>query len=245
MDAPPPPPSYPPPQRFPDQLIIREAENYAGESNRTSDAPHNQPLSGDPTKNELPRTSSIDSSLSQLFNFPREPKLTPNCTNSLDKKYSKNEIEKTNFVSKDQQIRSQQLEREKQKSLWSAPYTMSQRVPSTTTNITQISGDFHNVDWTPHDSAYGAAFPFCGWIPKRLREAVERILVGVALIVVVYTIVTVGMTLTNGLTRSSSSSSTVYTDDDFYVQDSYSQYDDTDDLVDDEHYYGGRIRRRQ
>eukprot|EP00555_Chaetoceros_dichaeta_P005645 CAMPEP_0198260284 /NCGR_PEP_ID=MMETSP1447-20131203/9300_1 /TAXON_ID=420782 /ORGANISM="Chaetoceros dichaeta, Strain CCMP1751" /LENGTH=70 /DNA_ID=CAMNT_0043947911 /DNA_START=1 /DNA_END=210 /DNA_ORIENTATION=- len=69
MDAPPPPPSYPPPQRFPDQLIIEEAQNYTGEINRTSDAPHNEPLSGDPTKNERPRTLSEDSSLSQMFNF--------------------------------------------------------------------------------------------------------------------------------------------------------------------------------
>lgn len=238
MDAPPPPPSYPPPQRFPDQLIIREAQNYAGEGNRTSDALHNQPLPSIPTKNELPRTSSIDSSLSQLFNFAGETKLEI----ALDNIISKREIEKTRYVKKEQQIRAQQLERErqKQKHLLLSPYNMAQRVTSTGTNHTQLTGDFHKVDWTPQDSAYGAAFPFCGWIPKGLREAVERILVGVALIAVVYTIVTVGMTLTNGLSRTSSAT-TVYTDDDFYVEDGYSQYDDNDD----DDGYGGRIRRRE
>lgn len=239
MDTPPPPPPYPSPQQLPDQLIIREAQNYTSENNQTSDTPHNQPLSTKPNKDTLLRTLSVDSSPSQLFKFASESKSNPNNVRDSDAKFSQNHIDKSKYVSKEQRLRLQQLEGEKEKYLWSSAY-MARRVTSTSTIRSQQSGDFHNADWTPQDSAYGAAFPFCGWIPKGLREAFERFLVAVALVILVYTIVTVGMKLTNGLTGSrTKSDATVYTDDDFYVEEtSYNLYydddtDDTDDLFDD------------
>jgi len=230
MDAPPPPPSYPPPQRFPNQLIIKEAQNYAGESNRTWDSPQNQPLSSKSPNNTLPRTLSVGSTPSELFNFTAESKFNSNRANGADSKISKRDNDKSNYIIKEQQIRAQQLEKEKY--LWSSAY-MARRVVSTATARAQLTGDFHNADWTPQDSAYGAAFPFCGWIPKGLREAVERIIVVLALIAVVYTIVTVGMQLTNGITRSRHSSDTnLYTNDDFYVEDSSYTQNDNDDIDD-------------
>lgn len=249
MDAPPPPPTYPPPQQ---RLIIKEAQNYAGESARTWDSPQrNQPLSSKSPRNTLPRTLSVGS---DVFNFTAESKPNFNRVN-IDSDLPKRDREMSNYIRKEQQLRAQQLEKEKY--LWSSAY-MARRVVSTATVRTlptQASGDFHNTDWTPQDSAYGAAFPFCGWIPKGLREAVERILVAVALVTVVYTIVTVGMKLTNGITRTredtqDANNPNVYTDDDFYVEETtYSQmyYDDTDDLFNDDDGSddANRIRQRQ
>ena len=49
--------------------------------------------------------------------------------------------------------------------------------------------DFNDAEWTPQDSAYGAAIPVCGWVPKRLRQGIEATIISFAVFVLGYLIV--------------------------------------------------------
>lgn len=111
--------------------------------------------------------------------------------------------------------------------------------------------DFDNAEWTPQDSAYGAACPVCGWIPKRIRQAIEISLIVVALGLAVFFIVRTSILLTNdhnggsgdGSNSDAASSnkndwSVNDLDDDFYIEYCYDDngcfQDDDDDLFDDD-----------
>ena len=99
---------------------------------------------------------------------------------------------------------------------------------------------FYSTDWTPVDSSYGGAFPFCGWIPKRIRQAIEQFLLVVGSFFFVYFMVTTAIKLTGS--RTSSSGGNIEFDDDHYIDATnddaeyvafYTYYDDDDDLFDD------------
>ena len=106
------------------------------------------------------------------------------------------------------------------------------------------------VDWTPQDSAYGAACPMFGCIPKKIRRRVEFFLLLFIFIGLIYFIVVVSMNLTNEHSQNKSQRSNnednkqnqqaVDLDDNFYVDYSDMKYytgsnDDRlqDDLFDD------------
>jgi len=168
------------------------------------------------------------------------------------------DIEKQNkqrakYVQKEQRIRLEQLEKENKSYMQrSSPFSL-QRIHSIDIQIsTETDSSFDHKEWTPQDSSYGAAFPFCGWIPKHIRELAEKVLVGFALSFVFYMMISTAIKLTSSSNQSDNGQS-INLDDDFYVSDmqfddnernAYNQHsDDDDDLFDDvnnNYYYGGR-----
>ena len=58
-------------------------------------------------------------------------------------------------------------------------------------------GDFSRSEWTPPDSAYGAACPVCGWIPKHVRRMIEFSLICVMVLAFLYMVVTVSSYISN------------------------------------------------
>lgn len=101
--------------------------------------------------------------------------------------------------------------------------------------------DFDEAEWTPQDSAYGAAIPICGWVPKRLRQFIEATLIAFTVFALVYMVVTTSMQIQenkqNGNHHSYYNGSSSYNvdankfDDDWYVE--FSQYtNDEDDYFD-------------
>jgi len=95
-----------------------------------------------------------------------------------------------------------------------------------------LSVDFDDAEWTPQDSAYGAAIPVCGWVPKRLRQGIEATLIALTVVALVYLVVTTSM---NVQEHKSIGKHIVYNDsfvnaefdDDWYVE--YSQYQKDED----------------
>lgn len=90
-------------------------------------------------------------------------------------------------------------------------------------------GDFSESDWTPPDSAYGAACPVCGCLPKNVRRAIEMTLIGAVTLVLIYLVVTTSIRIGNdhhhnGNGRNSSTSSSqdddarIKLDDDYYIE---------------------------
>jgi len=152
---------------------------------------------------------------------------------------------KETFVRKEQKIRSEQLEKENQRYIRQssrAPYG-ADRMQYLDIQATRTESTDGEVEWTPQDSSYGAAFPCFGFVPKRIRQAIERVLIVISLILTIYMIVSTAIKLSSGLS-SSSSSSNLHMDDDFYVENGadddanwnayYNTYDDdNDDLFDD------------
>ena len=115
--------------------------------------------------------------------------------------------------------------------------------------------DFDEAEWTPQDSAYGAAIPVCGWVPKRLRQGIEATLIGITVFALVYLVVTTSISISESkadgthLSYNDTGSgvkaydSGLEFDDDWYVE--YSQYtNDEDDYFgsnyDYRNYGGGR-----
>lgn len=76
-------------------------------------------------------------------------------------------------------------------------------------------------DWTPPDSAYGAAFPVCGWVPKHTRRAIEITIIGLFVFALVYFVVTTSIRISNDQSSSTASnnesSSNKLSDDDHYI----------------------------
>ena len=100
--------------------------------------------------------------------------------------------------------------------------------------------DFDETEWTPQDSAYGAAIPVCGWIPKKLRQVIEATLIAFIVFILVYLVVKTSITVSEGKSSESSSrndtssnSVSAYdnglqVDDDWYVENTQYQIDDDD-----------------
>lgn len=103
-------------------------------------------------------------------------------------------------------------------------------------------------DWTPPDSAYGAAFPICGWVPKHTRRAIEITIIALFVFAIVYFVVTTSIRVTNDRASSSSSSSSSsqnsessgssnkLADDNFYVDNYDNDYTYTDDVKQDDYF---------
>jgi len=103
-------------------------------------------------------------------------------------------------------------------------------------------------DWTPPDSAYGAAFPICGWVPKHYRRLIEASIIGLFLFVLVYFVVTTSIRLSLDQNSSSNKSggggknnNNKVSDDDYYID--YDNYDynneNGDDLFDGDDFVAG------
>lgn len=81
--------------------------------------------------------------------------------------------------------------------------------------------DFDESEWTPKDSAYGAACPVCGWLPKPARKTIEYTMVGLMVFLLVYCVVTTSIRISNEHGHDSgndSSGSNKLADDDFYIE---------------------------
>jgi hypothetical protein len=78
---------------------------------------------------------------------------------------------------------------------------------------------FSEKDWTPQDSSYGGAFPFCGCIPKRIRRRIEKFIYFSTGLFVIYALVMISMILFgSGNHRSSRTNSSLNLyDDDHYI----------------------------
>jgi len=167
---------------------------------------------------------------------------------SMDDQYIKlsdnaspNNSAKEKYILKEQKRRTKMLEEETRQVLHqsgtsqygSRDYSLSLQ-QSESDNTTH----FEDTDWTPQDSSYGGAFPFCGWIPKRIRQCTESILLVFAGFATIYFIVSVAIKLT-GSGGSSGKSSVYDLNDDHYIADGNDDaeyaaynvyYDDDDDL---------------
>jgi hypothetical protein len=158
---------------------------------------------------------------------------------------------KSKYVAKEQRIRANQLETEKKMSsyLGTLPYGLHKNNYSLSIQMTKTDASeatFHEGDWTPLDSSYGGAFPFCGWMPKRIRQAIEHFLLVIAAFTMVYFLINAAIKLTGSRSSSSSSSSSSYEfDDDHYIEAGYDDaeyvayttyYDDDDDAYNNDDY---------
>jgi len=95
-------------------------------------------------------------------------------------------------------------------------------------------------DWTPPDSAYGAAFPICGWVPKHYRRLIEATIFALLAFVLVFFVVTTSIRLTlednksdvSSSENNSGASSNKFSDDDYYIDyDNYNYNNNADDVV--------------
>ena len=153
---------------------------------------------------------------------------------------------KSNYILKEQQMRSKALEEENGEMYLSG--TSQYGHPSIQSAIADSKDSmFDGDDWTPIDSSYGGAFPFCGWMPKRIRQCIEGFLLVLAVFSMIYFVVTAAIKLT-GSGSSNGSSSSFNFDDDHYIASTnddaeaseYDVYcDDDDDL-----YKDGEYRQR-
>mmetsp|Transcript_21157 Transcript_21157/g.24039 ORF Transcript_21157/g.24039 Transcript_21157/m.24039 type:complete len:178 (-) Transcript_21157:174-707(-) len=142
-------------------------------------------------------------------------------TNYVPLPLSKEDKQKAKYIKKEQLNRLKMIEEENNKYLHSS-YAPN-RLKSISMQSTQTEAtDCHDLDWTAEDSSYGAAFPFCGWIPKQIREAIEIGIYGLASFALIYLIVSIAILLSGDRDSSSSDkSSKLQTDDDFYITDDY------------------------
>lgn len=62
--------------------------------------------------------------------------------------------------------------------------------------------DFHESEWTPPDSSYGAAIPVAGCIPKHIRRAIEVTLFGLGIIGLVFLIVTTSIRVSEEVSKN-------------------------------------------
>ena len=134
---------------------------------------------------------------------------------------SKRDWTKSKYILKEQKRRNKMLEEETRQVLnlpgtsqfgFQRDYSLSLQLPK----ADSVDTHFEETDWTQQDSSYGGAFPFCGWIPKRIRQCTESILLVVAGFATIYFIVSVAIKLT-GSGGSSGKSSVYDLNDDHYI----------------------------
>lgn len=145
---------------------------------------------------------------------------------------TKDERKKAKFIQKEQTNR-QKLMQNDGLNFPSISYPVD-RFPSISAQSTGTETDLNELEWTPQDSSYGAAFPFCGWIPKSLRQAIEKLMIALVGFLVIYSIVSIAILLTGDRENKKRKSSTYkyddfyFFDDNFYVKD---YMDDADDYL--------------
>lgn len=108
--------------------------------------------------------------------------------------------------------------------------------------------NFSSSEWTPEDSAYGAACPVCGCIPKHVRRMIEFSLIAGMFFAFVYVLVKTSVDLADERNNSYKNSSFIDGDDDLYgaygQQNGADLYNATDaDVGDDD--YGERLLLRR
>ena len=134
------------------------------------------------------------------------------------KKMTMPQRQKDEYIRKEQINRKQMMEKEQNSTSKSYSDLYSaypqERVQTLSMQSTMTENEFSERDWTPQDSSYGAAFPFCGWVPKSKRQLIEKVLLGLAGFFVIYMIVNIAMLLT-----SDKDSSYQYYDNDNYKDD--------------------------
>ena len=142
---------------------------------------------------------------------------------------SKTQKQKDEYIRKEQRHRKEMMEQDNKNNSYSNLYSAypQERVQTLSMQSTMTENEFNERDWTPQDSSYGAAFPFCGWVPKSKRQLIEKVMIALAGLFVIYVITTIAMLLTSDR-RSSSSYKNDDIDDDFYVRE---QVDDDDDYM--------------
>ena len=82
--------------------------------------------------------------------------------------------------------------------------------------------DFHESEWTPQDTSYGAAIPVGGWIPKTIRRLIEWTLIGTVICCVAFVVISTSIKISGSDSRSNSTTvSGVHYDDDTYTPYTY------------------------
>lgn len=116
-----------------------------------------------------------------------------------------------------------------------APFGFGPRITSLRSADEESISNFSISEWTPQDSAYGAACPVCGWIPKQMRRMIEFSLICFMVLVFLWMVVTVSSHISNAHKNSVMYNSTDYysgqmiaANDDYYVEANLTQT-----------YYGG------
>lgn len=103
---------------------------------------------------------------------------------------------------------------------------------------------FHENDWTPPDSSYGAAIPVGGWIPKPIRRLIEFLTIGAVITAIVYFIIATSIKISHGedyylsknattnlTTTNNENSGYVDLDDDRYIEYDRSNNNDDDNAA--------------
>jgi hypothetical protein len=89
--------------------------------------------------------------------------------------------------------------------------------PRTLSSRSQDSlADFHDSEWTPQDSSYGAACPVCGCVPKHVRRLVEFSMISAIILGFVYFLVMTSINVSSSSSLSSSSSALDTSSDGYY-----------------------------
>jgi len=80
-----------------------------------------------------------------------------------------------------------------------------------------------DIEWTEQNSAYGAAFPCFGWIPKHIRQAIESLILVLFFVLIIYFIVRITSIITS---VESYDNNDDQTGDSFYDEDGNDYNDD-------------------
>lgn len=150
---------------------------------------------------------------------------------------SKTRKQKDDYIRKEQMNRKITMTQEQGSKSYSNLYAAypQERVQTLSMQSTVTDNEFTERDWTPQDSSYGAAFPWCGWVPKSKRQLIEKIMIALAGLFVIWLITTIAMLLTSSDKKNGSSSygddDSLQLDDDFYVKDQQWYGDDNDDYM--------------
>jgi hypothetical protein len=112
------------------------------------------------------------------------------------------------------------------------------RISMGLSNDDESVSDFDESEWTPQDSAYGAACPVCGFIPKHVRRLIEFSLLAGMILGFVYLLVTTSIQINNDRVEAKTQNSTstsdyrggqLALDDDLYVAYNQNQNQNHDD----------------
>jgi hypothetical protein len=89
--------------------------------------------------------------------------------------------------------------------------------------------DFHQSEWTPPDSSYGAALPVFGWIPKNTRRYIEYTIYVFMVLGLIYMLVMLAIRISDGGQDDIAEDNGLGLNDDRYIEYSDRTNDDDDD----------------
>jgi hypothetical protein len=125
--------------------------------------------------------------------------------------------------------------------VWSKIATLSK--PNSARGTDMAVESFSDEEWTPQDSAYGAACPVSGCLPKHIRRGIELTLIGILIFLLVYMVVTTSIRVNadHASAKTGSQASQSLRDDDYFVETgsggsssaTVAATDDTENAVDD------------